>query len=182
MTVVVPAGATGGAVELDADDFWSFSLRVYGDPTIRATCLALQDSAGADVNILLLLLYAATRHVALGTADISRIDQACSRWRAMVVGPLRTARRAAVSSDAPNAAGACSSIEAAELAAEKVAQTLLLCELNALSRATTAREPIQLAEVNVAAYGYLLSLPDALVTDLLRAFARCSASSDESSL
>jgi len=39
--------------------FWRFSLRFYSRPGVAAACLALQDEAGADVNLMLFLLFLA---------------------------------------------------------------------------------------------------------------------------
>jgi uncharacterized protein (TIGR02444 family) len=38
------------------DPFWRFSLDLYGRPGVAPACLALQDEAGADVNLVLYLL------------------------------------------------------------------------------------------------------------------------------
>ena len=39
------------------DGFWGFSLRIYARQDVPQACLALQDEGGADVNLVLFLLY-----------------------------------------------------------------------------------------------------------------------------
>jgi uncharacterized protein (TIGR02444 family) len=168
---VAPTHESSGVVELDASDFWRFSLRTYDDPAIRASCLALQDSAGCDVNVILLLLYAATRRVALHASDFARIEQASCQWRESVVRPLRAARRA-VRSQAPDSADAYAALKAAELEAEKVSQELLVRGINALRLPMQARSVRQLADHNAATYGSLVPMPESIVKDLLQAFMK----------
>ena len=169
--MVDPPEASGGTAKLDPDDFWSFSLRVYGESAVRASCLALQDEAGADVNVILFLLYAATQHVALHAADVSRIDRSCSEWRETVIRPLRAARRAVASSVKSNVADAYAALKSAELAAEKVAQELLVREFNTLSAPTDARAPVQIAAANLRAYEVLVPMPETVLKDLVEACA-----------
>ena len=45
--------------------FWRFSLHFYRQPKVADTCIALQEEAGVDVNLLLFLLWQATRKRAL---------------------------------------------------------------------------------------------------------------------
>ena len=73
--------------------FWRFSLRFYGRPGVADACLSLQDQAGADVNLLLFLLFLAERKRQLDAAEIARFDAAVSQWRDSVVKPLRALRR-----------------------------------------------------------------------------------------
>jgi uncharacterized protein (TIGR02444 family) len=166
-----PPGASGGTVHLDPNAFWEFSLHVYGDPIVRTSCLALQDEAGADVNVILLLLYAATRRVALTSVEVARIDGSCAKWRETVIRPLRGARRAAASAAIVSAADACSALKSAELMAEKVAQEMLVQEFNASSLSTGMRAALELAADNLEAYQACVPMSTAVVGALLAAFA-----------
>src|SRR5262245_47443891 len=123
--------------------------------------------------MILLLLYAATRHVALHAADVARIDQSCTQWRETVIRPLRAARRAAMPGNDPSATEAYSALKSAELAAERVAQGVLVREFNSLSLSSARCARAQLAQSNFEVYRSLVPMPDALVKDLLAAFARC---------
>ncbi len=74
------------------ETFWKFSCRVYAQEGVRASCLALQDTHGQDVNLLLFALWHAHTR---GTLPPSLLQEAMDfslPWRAHVVGPLRHAR------------------------------------------------------------------------------------------
>ncbi|EKE72451.1 TIGR02444 family protein [Oceanibaculum indicum] len=73
-----------------ASDFWSFSLDFYGRPGVAEACLALQDSHGLDVN---LLLYCCWRGDTLSAAQIKAAIDLTAPWRAEIVQPLRALRR-----------------------------------------------------------------------------------------
>lgn len=80
-------------LEID-NPFWRFSLRVYGTPGVAAECLDLQDKLGLDVNVVLFAAWlGAIRDVALGQADLDRVEAAVKVWTADVVRPLRAVRR-----------------------------------------------------------------------------------------
>jgi uncharacterized protein (TIGR02444 family) len=78
-----------------ADDspFWRFSLRFYGQPQVARACLVLQDEAGADVNLMLLLLFLAQSRRVVTREEIVRVDGLIRAWRDDVVKPLRGLRR-----------------------------------------------------------------------------------------
>jgi uncharacterized protein (TIGR02444 family) len=107
---------------------WSFSLRVYDDPAVRAALLALQDGCGADVNLLLWAAWAALqRRHALTPAEAAAGRAAADPWQAGVVAPLRQARRAikpAAVAD-PQAAALRARLQGLELEAERIAQDRL---------------------------------------------------------
>ncbi len=73
--------------------FWRFSLRFYSRPGVAAACLALQDEAGADVNLMLFLLFLAEHKRQVIADDIPRLDSTVRAWRDCVVKPLREVRR-----------------------------------------------------------------------------------------
>src|SRR5262245_60669240 len=74
--------------------FWRFSLRFYRQPEVAAACIALQDEAGVDVNLLLFLLWNATYSRTLSAVDIGDLDRRIGAWRTAAVVPLRELRRA----------------------------------------------------------------------------------------
>ena len=49
--------------------FWRFSLRFYRQPKVADACIALQEEAGVDVNLLLFLLWHATMKRAFSTVS-----------------------------------------------------------------------------------------------------------------
>src|SRR4051794_31488432 len=73
--------------------FWRFSLRFYSRPNVAAACLVLQDESGADVNLMLFLLFLAEHKRQTTKADVARLDVAVRAWRNNVVKPLRGLRR-----------------------------------------------------------------------------------------
>ncbi len=60
MTDATPAGSP----------FWQFSLRFYRLPNVADACIALQEDAGVDVNLLLYLLFQACQRRQLSAADV----------------------------------------------------------------------------------------------------------------
>lgn len=105
----------------EGDRFWKFSLRFYRQVEIEQTCLALQDKAGADVNLVLLCLYVAQLGYRITEQGIVILDQRIAPWRNEVIRPLRQARHAARSLKEEDPA-LYQDIQSAELAAEKRAQ------------------------------------------------------------
>ena len=51
--------------------FWRFSLRFYRVPKVADACIALQEEAGIDVNLLLFLLWQATSKRAMSSISCS---------------------------------------------------------------------------------------------------------------
>lgn len=100
---------------------WQFSLCYYRQARIAETCVELQDQAGADVNLLLFLLWQATRQRTLSIEEIRLIQELVACWRLHVVAPLRTARRALKQ---PNATSIVSDAESSTLAKEILAAEL----------------------------------------------------------
>lgn len=77
----------------DGEAFWAYSLRIYGAPGASEACLALQDLVGADVNILLFVLWRADAGVALAQEEVQQLEGFVRSWRTEVVHPLRSVRR-----------------------------------------------------------------------------------------
>ena len=106
--------------------FWRFSLRFYRQPEVADACIALQEQAGVDVNLLLFLLWHATQKRALSQADVAELERRIAPWRNTTVIPLRTMRRA-LKSPPTLVAGARAElfrtkIKAVELEAERLQQ------------------------------------------------------------
>ena len=75
--------------------FWRFSLSVYRVAGVQEECLQLQDSAGVDVNLLLLSAFIGAVHGALPSEqDLRDATATVAEWQNSVVGPLRATRRA----------------------------------------------------------------------------------------
>jgi len=154
--------------------FWRFSLRFYSRPGVAAACLALQDEAGADVNLMLFLLFLAEHKRQVMTDDIPRLDSTVRAWRDCVVKPLREVRRAlkAGIGEIPIAVSETfrGQIKRLELESEQIEQHLLEgCELTSLGVTAPFRDRI--AEANLAAYGdHLGGFPAPALATILAAF------------
>jgi uncharacterized protein (TIGR02444 family) len=120
----------------DADALWDFALAVYGRPGVAEACIALQDEAGADVVLMLGLLWLAQAHGrAASEAEIEVLDRTLCEWRGMVVQPLRDIRRALkprLDGLPPAAAALRERLKSAELEAERIAFALLAAAIRDL--------------------------------------------------
>ncbi len=74
--------------------FWAFSLRLYGEQGVPEASLVLQDQCGADVDIVLYILWRAHGGVCLDEAGLGAAIAAVAAWVQQVVLPLRAVRRA----------------------------------------------------------------------------------------
>ena len=61
--------------------FWRFSLQFYRQPGVADACIALQEEAGVDVNLLLFLLWHATTQRAFTAADVAALEAKIGAWR-----------------------------------------------------------------------------------------------------
>jgi uncharacterized protein (TIGR02444 family) len=158
----------------DESPFWRFSLRFYSRPAVAAACLALQDEAGADVNLLLFLLFLAEHRRVVTRDDIARLDDAVRAWRDDVVKPLRELRRVlkAGIGEIPIAVSETfrGQIKRLELESEQIEQHVLeRCEPANVGRPAPFRDAA--AEANLAAYGdHLGGLPAPAVSAILVGF------------
>lgn len=109
---------------------WQFALAFYGREGVANACLKLQELVGADVNVLIFSIYAATHHhCLLSTAQLAEADAAVQPWRSDVIVSLRRVRVRLRTgpSPAPNSSTEMlrTQIKAAELLAEKIGLAVL---------------------------------------------------------
>ncbi|GJE04283.1 TIGR02444 family protein [Methylobacterium isbiliense] len=158
---------------MDADPLWTFALVLYGRPGAAAACLALQDEAGADVTLVLYLIWCAQTGRALDAAAVRSADATVAAWRAAVVAPLRGVRRAMKAPLLPGlpAEPLRDRIKAVEIEAERLALTALAA--GASDPEPAAPEPVAAARRHLDLYAAHLGrpLPRAPREALLRAFA-----------
>ena len=157
---------------MSGNPLWLFSLDVYGRPGVAPACLALQDEAGADVNLVLFLLWCAATGRPLDAAAVAAADTGLERWREAVVEPLRAVRRAMKADLLPavDTEGCRQRIKAVELDAERLSQEALL----AIAPARGLGDASAAAAAHLALYASHLGRPlpqDALRT-LLAALPR----------
>ncbi|MCC5851471.1 MAG: TIGR02444 family protein [Alkalimonas sp.] len=108
------------------EQFWQFCLASY--PGIQQPLLRLQDELGANVNLLLLLLYAEQQHWILTPQQIDRLHQAVAGPNHSYTQPIRNLRRRLSTQPAIKAA-----LLQAELVAEQLEQQALLAALPELT-------------------------------------------------
>ena len=161
--------------------FWRFSLQFYRLPKVADACIALQEEAGVDVNLLLFLLWHARQRRRLSTADVAALESKIAPWRDVTVIPLRSVRRALKSPpalvEAATAEAFRNRIKAVELEAERLQQEAMyaLAPLGA-----EASDPNDAARASVAAYEEMLTVrfPVGTTETLLAALASMPASAE----
>jgi uncharacterized protein (TIGR02444 family) len=160
-------------------EFWRFSLNFYGLPDVAPACLVLQDEAGADVNLLLYLLFLAWAKREVRPEQVGLLDAAVAAWREKTVKPLRTLRRglkAGIGDIAPaTSENFRNMVKRVELEAERLEQ-LKLEETGAALDLLTVGTREGAARANIAAYGRFLgrSLPAAALATVQSAFEASS--------
>ena len=144
---------------MSANPFWEFSLDVYARPGVADACIALQDEAGLDVNLILFCLWAGAEGPGrLQPEDLGRAVALASAWQDEVVKPVRAARRAAKTAKLAGGAGIFAvafqrDIAATELSAERVEQWLLFDKVSEVERGERLEaDALRLACDNVATY------------------------------
>jgi len=110
-------------------DLWEFSLTLYAEPGVAASCLSLQNQHGFDVNLVLFCLWYGFRHGVLTDDLLKTALDTSDRWRETVVQPLRSLRtrlkRDLVESayaSSPGISALREKIKTAELDAERIQQ------------------------------------------------------------
>jgi uncharacterized protein (TIGR02444 family) len=136
--------------------FWRFSLQFYRLPGVAEACIALQEEAGADVNLLLFLLWHGIQGRRLSGRQVERLEQEIAAWRDRAVIPLRAIRRALKPSPGlvePGAAEAFRTrIKAVELEAERLQQEAMYGLVRGALLGEAAPSVAEAARANVAAY------------------------------
>jgi uncharacterized protein (TIGR02444 family) len=136
--------------------FWRFSLQFYRQPGVADACIALQEEAGADVNLLLFLLWHGAQRRALSADEVVGLEARVAAWRERAVVPLRAIRRALKSPQALLDAGAAEAfrtrIKAIELEAERLQQEAMYGLVRDALLGQVAPSVAAAARANVAAY------------------------------
>lgn len=155
--------------------FWRFSVSLYGMPDVAPACLTLQDEAGVDVNLLMYLLWSASRRRTISAEEVRALDERLAGWRDTAVIPLRTLRRALKTAppllEPEIAERYRNKIKGVELEAERLQQEAMYA-LDHSVRFTEAASPAEAARANVTAYQALFTRTFAApaVAALLTAF------------
>jgi uncharacterized protein (TIGR02444 family) len=141
---------------LSAEDFWTFSLDFYGKQNVAKACLSLQDRRDADVNLLLLSAYLASKGHVLDDTHLSIADGMTAGWRAAVLQQLRQVRKRLpkFAEEVPenDRKQVKEKILEAELAAEQVAHRLIFKRLDDAPMPTHGGTAKERAEKNLKLY------------------------------
>jgi uncharacterized protein (TIGR02444 family) len=157
--------------------FWQFSVSFYSVPEVAAACLDLQDQSGADVNIVMFLLWNAMRRGKFSATDVADLERRFGKWRVQAVIPLRALRRALKSPPAAiepaKAEKFRTKIKGVELEAERLQQEALY-EIAPSLNLEPASSPDEAARASIAAYQTVCPkpFPNEAVDVLLTAFAK----------
>ena len=108
------------------DQYWSFSLAVYANRQVAQWCLGLQNQAGANVNILLLLWWLGEKEVSVDATQLNTLHKTAMLFDDQLLKPLRELRKKAKTRCA---ASLYQEIKKVELALEKHQQEELLTQL-----------------------------------------------------
>jgi uncharacterized protein (TIGR02444 family) len=157
--------------------FWRFSVKFYGVPDVAPSCIALQDEAGVDVNVLFFFLWQATQGRTFSRDEVAEIERLIGGWRDMAVVPLREVRRALKTPppvmDAEIAEGFRTRIKAVELEAERLQQEALYALAQSDRLGSPAGSPVEAARASIAAYQAVLKpFPARPLDTVMAAFAK----------
>jgi uncharacterized protein (TIGR02444 family) len=143
----------------DQTSFWGFSLTFYARSGAADLCLDLQDRFAVDVNLLLYLLWQASRGRRLDAGEIGEVVARVEGWRQQVVLPLRAVRRflkqPPPSWPAAEAHIFRERIKADELQAERLQQEIMEQQFAHLG---TSEEIVTAARANCDIYAQLLAV------------------------
>lgn len=87
-----PTDTTTGT-RLEHQEFWDFSVSLYGQPGVEQACLILQDDFGLDVNVVLFCIWYSRINGLLPEPLGVSVFEFAEYWSKNVVQPLRTTRR-----------------------------------------------------------------------------------------
>ena len=148
----------GNRSELQYDnEFWRFSLAVYKPADVAAECLALQESVGLDVNLLLFCAWLGTRAVVLSRGDIEAAARVVAAWHTSVVRPLRGVRRHIKTQYGDAYEDLRSRVKDNELQAEQVEQAMLFSFAQGIQSSSDGADRRDAVAHNVNEYISMLS-------------------------
>jgi uncharacterized protein (TIGR02444 family) len=157
--------------------FWQFSLQFYRQPGVAEACIALQEESSVDVNLLMFLLWNATRRRKFSPDQVDWIESKICAWRESAVVPLRTVRRAlkvpTLLIPASTAEAFRTKVKGMELEAERLQQQAMYELEPHAPPGEEVASSVDAASANIAAYATMLEaqFPKSAVDTILSAFA-----------
>jgi uncharacterized protein (TIGR02444 family) len=144
-----PPHSDCGALQYD-NEFWRFSLAVYGRAGVAEECLALQEIAGADVNVLLFCAWTGMQAIVLSRDDIEQALRLVTAWQDNVVRPLRGVRQSVKALDHQESEGFRARVKSMEIEAEQIEQAILFSYSKRLK--STRRDMREAVTENIQRY------------------------------
>jgi uncharacterized protein (TIGR02444 family) len=152
---------------------WDFVLKFYGRQGVSEACIALQDTVGIDVNMVLFLMWMAGQGRSMAAADVKTVSEMSHGWQREVVVPIRGVRRLLKANaplvDPDTAAAYRKKVQAIELEGEQL-QLNAMAALSASFKSASA-PPEQAARANLQAFQQMAGkpFPQAAVDTFVRA-------------
>lgn len=128
-----------------------FALALYARESVPAACLALQESAGIDVNILLFAAWRGAMRQQVGAADIAAARARVAEWHNEVVKALRSVRRRLKTGPSPAPDDRTAKLRGEVQAAEIAAEIIELEELGAIAEGPPGSIEADAATLAIAA-------------------------------
>ncbi len=119
-----PSHSGCGTLQYD-NEFWRFSLAVYSRVGVAEECLALQEIAGADVNVLLFCAWTGMQAIVLSREDIEQALRLVVAWQDNVVRPLRRVRQSMKALEHHESESFSARVKSIEIEAEQIEQAIL---------------------------------------------------------
>jgi len=161
--------------QTETTPFWRFSLGFYKQPGVSDACIALQDSFGVDVNLLLFLFWLAGDSRKLSADEVKKLDDEVRSWRELTIIPIRDTRRklkgAGTLLEPGKQEAFRNKVKVVELEAERLQQEALYAFTSKGPLGTEA-PPVDAAVANIGAYESAMGkrFPKAAVDILVNGF------------
>jgi uncharacterized protein (TIGR02444 family) len=159
-----PSHSDCGTLRYD-NEFWRFSLAVYSRAGVAEECLALQEIAGADVNMLLFCAWAGMQTIVLSRDDIEQALRLVVAWQDNVVRPLRGVRQSMKALEHQESENFRARVKSMEIEAEQIEQAVLFAYSKRLQ--STRRELREAVIANIQRYIGLKAGPKSLAAPAL---------------
>jgi uncharacterized protein (TIGR02444 family) len=134
------------------NDFWRFSLAVYGEADVAEECLALQQAIEADINFLLFCAWIGTRAIILSRKDIEAALKNVSAWQEHVVRPLRSVRQQIKALTHDEFESFRARVKSMEIEAEQIEQAILFAYSKGIQNAHACADCREAVTQNVKKY------------------------------
>ncbi len=134
------------------NEFWRFSLLVYKQNEVAQECLALQETLGVNINLLLFCAWVGAQGIVLSHESIEAASMAVAPWHETVVRPLRRVRQRTKSLGVAELEEFRAHIKDTELEAERIEQAILFGYSKAISGPPAGADRRDVITENVKRY------------------------------